>query len=369
MRLLGEHAHNRFTRPHLRGHREGRDWSTCFRTDGLTVRDGTLRLSARDQDAGLGLTARAREPPWRWAAGPVHGHQPRLRQLLARRASRWSCPCPTTSPRCWTSPVATSVSARRSVTRSTDGLWLREARGGRPGLDAATMLRRSARRGSRPPRARCSACTSAGAGTRCCASSATRPPAPRSAAASCSSPARSCWVRARRYTTPWVVCRSGGRRPGRAGRVVARLAALPADPPGAANRSSSTSGRRCSSTTTSTGCAGSRTAPPGSVSSGSSSTTAGSGTAATTPPGSATGGSTSRCGPTAWTRWSSTCAASGMEFGLWFEPEMVNPDSDLFRAHPDWVLSTGEPAADPGAPPARPRPDPSRGARLPASTG
>lgn len=30
----------------------------------------------------------------------------------------------------------------------------------------------------------------------------------------------------------------------------------------------------------------------------------------------------------------------GMEFGLWVEPEMVNPDSDLFRAHPDWVLGT-----------------------------
>lgn len=27
-----------------------------------------------------------------------------------------------------------------------------------------------------------------------------------------------------------------------------------------------------------------------------------------------------------------------MQFGLWFEPEMVNPDSDLYRAHPDWVL-------------------------------
>lgn len=27
----------------------------------------------------------------------------------------------------------------------------------------------------------------------------------------------------------------------------------------------------------------------------------------------------------------------GMDFGLWFEPEMVNPDSDLFRAHPDWA--------------------------------
>ncbi len=28
----------------------------------------------------------------------------------------------------------------------------------------------------------------------------------------------------------------------------------------------------------------------------------------------------------------------GMEFGLWVEPEMVNPDSELFRAHPDWIL-------------------------------
>lgn len=28
----------------------------------------------------------------------------------------------------------------------------------------------------------------------------------------------------------------------------------------------------------------------------------------------------------------------GMEFGLWFEPEMINPDSDLFRAHPEWAL-------------------------------
>ena len=34
--------------------------------------------------------------------------------------------------------------------------------------------------------------------------------------------------------------------------------------------------------------------------------------------------------------------ALGMEFGLWVEPEMVNPDSDLYRLHPDWVL------ADPG---------------------
>lgn len=31
----------------------------------------------------------------------------------------------------------------------------------------------------------------------------------------------------------------------------------------------------------------------------------------------------------------------GMEFGLWVEPEMINPDSDLARSHPDWILAAG----------------------------
>lgn len=30
----------------------------------------------------------------------------------------------------------------------------------------------------------------------------------------------------------------------------------------------------------------------------------------------------------------------GMDFGLWFEPEMVNPDSDLYRSRPDWIIQT-----------------------------
>lgn len=29
----------------------------------------------------------------------------------------------------------------------------------------------------------------------------------------------------------------------------------------------------------------------------------------------------------------------GMKFGLWFEPEMVNKDSQLYRTHPDWLLA------------------------------
>lgn len=29
----------------------------------------------------------------------------------------------------------------------------------------------------------------------------------------------------------------------------------------------------------------------------------------------------------------------GLKFGIWFEPEMVSPDSDLYRAHPDWAIA------------------------------
>jgi alpha-galactosidase len=30
--------------------------------------------------------------------------------------------------------------------------------------------------------------------------------------------------------------------------------------------------------------------------------------------------------------------ALGMKFGIWFEPEMISPDSELYRAHPDWAI-------------------------------
>ena len=30
--------------------------------------------------------------------------------------------------------------------------------------------------------------------------------------------------------------------------------------------------------------------------------------------------------------------AAGMSFGIWFEPEMINPDSDLYRLHPEWAM-------------------------------
>ncbi len=39
--------------------------------------------------------------------------------------------------------------------------------------------------------------------------------------------------------------------------------------------------------------------------------------------------------------------AMGMKFGLWFEPEMVNKDSDLYREHPDWILCAPGRSASP----------------------
>lgn len=43
------------------------------------------------------------------------------------------------------------------------------------------------------------------------------------------------------------------------------------------------------------------------------------------------------------------CKKNDMKFGLWFEPEMVSEDSDLYRAHPDWAIKKE------GVPPCRSR--------------
>ena len=78
-----------------------------------------------------------------------------------------------------------------------------------------------------------------------------------------------------------------------------------------------------------------------SASSATCSTTAGSAPAATTPPGSATGWCRPRSGREGLHPLVDRVRELGMQFGLWFEPEMVNPDSDVARAHPEWIMATG----------------------------
>ena len=53
--------------------------------------------------------------------------------------------------------------------------------------------------------------------------------------------------------------------------------------------------------------------------------------------GSGTGQSTSRSSLAGLGPLVDRVTKLGMGFGLWVEPEMVNPDSDLYRAHPEWA--------------------------------
>jgi alpha-galactosidase len=145
MPLLGEHGHVRYTRPHLRGHRlgpdgtAGRAWSTRFITDTFLVEDDRLHLTATDADAQLGAELEVESLPGgslrgRWSLTnngatayvvdalelvlPVADHLTESLDFTGRHERE-------------------RIPQRRSV---TDGLWLREGRGGRPGLDGTGMI-------------------------------------------------------------------------------------------------------------------------------------------------------------------------------------------------------------------------------------
>lgn len=138
MPVLGEHAHNRFTRPHLRGHRQGRAWSTRFLVRDLTVDATTLQLTAHDADAALDLETEIESLP----GGGLRG-----RHRLTNTADdpyqleglEFVVPVPDhlTEVLDFTGRHERERSPQRHDL--TDGLRLREARGGRPGLDSATM--------------------------------------------------------------------------------------------------------------------------------------------------------------------------------------------------------------------------------------
>ena len=243
MRLLGEHAHNRFTRPHLRGHREGRDWSTSFRTEDLSVRDGVLTLSARDEHAGLRLTFELESLAGRRPARPPHAHQRRSRQLLAGRARGRAARAgpPHRGP-------GLHRPARARAHAATPRRHRRAVAAGGPRRPARARrrdhVRASGHPASPPPRVRSSASTSAGAATPSSASSGTPPPGPPSVEASSSSPGRWSWPRARRTrprgstspprTTVWT----GWPRPGTPGS-----ASLASHPERAAGRPERLGGR------------------------------------------------------------------------------------------------------------------------------
>ena len=112
--------------------------------------------------------------------------------------------------------------------------------------------------------------------------------------------------------------------------------------PSARARCITTAGKPSISTTTSPTLPPSPTAQRPSGPNASCWMTAGSGGATTTRHRLATGLSTAKKWPNGLTPLIDHVHTLGMTFGLWFEPEMVNPDSDLFRAHPDWLLGPAD---------------------------
>ncbi|MCW2765905.1 MAG: glycoside hydrolase clan [Nocardioides sp.] len=146
MPLLGEHAHGRFTRPHLRGHRfdpatgtGGEAWTTRFVADQLAVSDTTLRLTAADAAAGLALVFELDSVP----GGALRG-----RCTVTNTADTpyvvdgLEVVLPVEDNLVEVLDFTGRHDRERTPQRHqvTDGLWLREGRGGRPGLDAATMV-------------------------------------------------------------------------------------------------------------------------------------------------------------------------------------------------------------------------------------
>ena len=144
MPLLGEHAHARYTRPHLRGYRlqdgrTGGGWSTLFSGAEVSMTDDRLEITARDLEAGLRLV---------WEAESLPGGGLRARSTLTNTAASTyvveglEVVLPVGDHLTELLDLTGRHERERTPQRHpvADGIWLREGRGGRPGLDAATLV-------------------------------------------------------------------------------------------------------------------------------------------------------------------------------------------------------------------------------------
>ncbi len=343
MPLLGEHAHARFTRPHLRGYRldeegVGRAWTTYFRTDALDTTDLRLRLTASDREAELGLALDLESLPGgalraRWTLTnlgatryvvdglevvlPVPDHLSEALDFTGRHERE-------------------RTPQRRPV---TDGLWLREARGGRPGLDAATMVVAGT------PGFSMTAGEVLGVHVAWSGNSVLR--LERSAATGTTIgggelllPGEVVLAGQESYATPWVFF--GSADDGLDGLAASwhdwqrSLPAHPATQPVVLNVWEAVYFDHDLERLKAIADRGARVGVERFVLDDGwfrhrRDDTAGLGD----------WWADETVWPDGLTPLIEHVHGLGMEFGLWFEPEMVNPDSDLMREHPDWILSAG----------------------------
>jgi alpha-galactosidase len=336
MRLLGEHAHYALGCPHLRGHRDGQDWSTRFVNESVDADDVRLDVRAVDADAGLrlhyefeclvggGLRARASltntvEEAYRLdgleVVLPIPDHLTEVLDFTGRHERE-------RSPQ------------RHGI---TDGLYLREARGGRPGLDAATMLV-VGQPGFGTTQGEVVAVHVGWSGNSVLRVERNAASITTLGGGELLGAGEVVLGLGETYTTPWLyVAAADDGLDGIADRWHTWQRSLPSHPDrqavvlnvweavffdhdldrlrGIADRAARVGVERF-----------------------------------VLDDGWFTGRRDDTAGLGDWSVdpdvWPEGLAplvdhvrGLGMEFGLWFEPEMVNPDSDLFRAHPDWVLS------------------------------
>ncbi|MGI8645049.1 MAG: alpha-galactosidase [Nocardioides sp.] len=343
MPLLGEHAYARYTRPHLRGHRldDGRTggaWSTRFRTDEVTRTDDALRVSATDAAAGLDLM---------WECESLAGGGLRARCSVTNTAERsyvvegLEVVLPVPDHLTEVLDLTGRHERERTPQRHdvTDGLWLREERGGRPGLEAATLVALGT--------AHFSTTSGEVVGVHVGWSGNSVLRVERSAATGTTvgggellQPGEIALARSERYTSPWVyVAAADDGLDGLAARWHAWQRTLPTHPgvqPVVLNVWEAVFfdhdlGRLREIADRAARVGVERFVLDDGWFRNRRDDTAGLGDWWVD----------EGVWPDGLDPLVDHVRALGMEFGLWFEPEMVNADSDLYRAHPDWILSTG----------------------------
>jgi alpha-galactosidase len=338
MPLLAEHWRGSFTRPGLRGHRAGRDWSPAFTVESIDADESRLVVSATDPAARLGLRTEIETLP---------GGALRVRHVLANTAAEpyqlEALEVAVPVPDCHDEILDFTGRHERERTPQrrpiADGLWLRESRAGRPGLDSATAVI-TGPRGFGFGHGSVLLVAVAWSGNSVLG---VQRPADRDAsiiAGELLLPGEITLGAGEQYATPWIVVASGTGLDDAAAQLHTWQRTLPAHPRrrpvtlnvweavyfdhdlprlrALADRAARVGVERF---VLDDGWFHARR-------------------------GDGAGLGDWWVDPDVWPDGLAPLAdhvhGLGLQFGLWFEPEMVNPDSDFYRAHPDWVLRAGE---------------------------
>ncbi len=348
MPLLGEHAHERFTRPHLRGHRvvvegghvsAGHGWSTRFTQQDLTTDGPMVSLTASDSTAGLELLLELETV----SGGALRGRYTVTNTApghYALEGLEVVLPVPDGLDE------AMDFTGRHERERTpqrrpvTDGLWLRESREGRPGLGAATMMTLGTPHfGTQAGRVL--SVHVAWSGNTVLRVERDNTTGTTLGGGEFLQPGEVVLAEGESYQTPWVFFAAAeDGLDGLAARWHAYERSLPAHPsvqPVVLNvweavwfdhdpvRLHEIADRAAR-------VGVERFVLDDGWFHGRRDDTAGLGDW--------------WVDPAVWREGLGPLVEHvrglGMEFGLWFEPEMVNPDSDLYRSHPDWILSAGQ---------------------------